>query len=152
MTHYRVEEKPDRMKQLGTHLVADAWQSPGDLLNDPERIRRAMLDAIAAGGATLIDLCVHQFSPHGVTATATLAESHIAIHTWPEHGYFAADLFFCGAGDPHRAMQVLQAALEAKQVKLTEFTRGFEPGLGILDSACGEQYAPRFAQASAARG
>ncbi|HBK99660.1 MAG TPA: adenosylmethionine decarboxylase, partial [Microcoleaceae bacterium UBA10368] len=120
------------MKQLGTHLVADAWQSPGDLLNDPERIRRAILDAIEAGGATLIDLCVHQFSPHGVTATATLAESHIAIHTWPEHGYFAADLFFCGAGDPHKAMKVLQTALEAKQVKLTEFTRGFEPGVGIL--------------------
>jgi S-adenosylmethionine decarboxylase len=139
------------MKQLGTHLVADAWQSPGDLLNDPERIRRAILDAIEAGGATLIDLCVHQFSPHGVTATATLAESHIAIHTWPEHGYFAADLFFCGAGDPHRAMQVLQTALEAKQVKLTEFTRGFEPGVGIIGAAHEEQYAPRLIETSAVR-
>jgi S-adenosylmethionine decarboxylase len=123
------------MKQLGTHLVADAWQSPGDLLNDPERIRRAILDAIEAGGAT-----------------PTLAESHIAIHTWPEHGYFAADLFFCGAGDPHKAMKVLQTALEAKQVKLTEFTRGFEPGVGILGIASEEQYAPRLVETSAVRG
>lgn len=78
------------------------------------------------GGATLIDLCVHQFSPHGITATATLAESHIALHTWPEFGYFAADLFFCGKGDPHRAMRSLQEALQAKQVRYTELKRGFE--------------------------
>lgn len=131
------------MKLLGTHLVVDAWQSPGDLLNDPERIRRALIEAITAGEATLIDLCVHQFSPHGVTATATLAESHIAIHTWPEHGYFAADLFFCGSGNPHRAIEVLQNALEAKQVKMTEIKRGFDPGMGIQEASDELDYASR---------
>ena len=114
------------MKQVGTHLVVDAWQAPEDLLNDPEGIRRALIDAISAGEATLIDMCVHQFSPHGVTATATLAESHIAIHTWPEYGYFAADLFFCGRGNPKKAMQVLQTALQAKQVQMREIPRGFD--------------------------
>ncbi|HEY9892283.1 MAG TPA: adenosylmethionine decarboxylase [Candidatus Sericytochromatia bacterium] len=114
------------MIQVGTHLVVDAWQAPEDLLNDPEGIRNALIDAISAGEATLIDLCVHQFSPHGVTATATLAESHIAIHTWPEHGYFAADLFFCGRGKPEVAMKLLQTALQAKQVRLREIPRGFE--------------------------
>ncbi|MBW4649403.1 MAG: adenosylmethionine decarboxylase [Kastovskya adunca ATA6-11-RM4] len=114
------------MKQVGTHLVVDAWQAPADLLNDPEGIRRALIDAIAAGEATLIDLCVHQFSPHGVTATATLAESHIAIHTWPEHGYFAADLFFCGQGKPVEAMKLLKTALQAKQVRMREIPRGFD--------------------------
>jgi S-adenosylmethionine decarboxylase len=113
------------MKKVGTHLVLEAWQAPAELLNDPERIRRALIDAIDAGQATLIDLCVHQFSPHGVTATATLAESHIAIHTWPEHGYFAADFFFCGQGQPRVAMQVLQSALQAAQVEVKEFDRGF---------------------------
>lgn len=150
-----VEVKPSRMKQLGTHLVVDAWQSPGDLLNDPERIRRALLDAIAAGGATLIDLCVHQFSPHGVTATATLAESHIAVHTWPELGYFAADLFFCGSGDPHRAIQLLQEALQAKQVRMTELKRGFDPGMGIHECTYAdaeEQYTSRHLQPSGIRG
>lgn len=114
------------MKQVGTHLVVDAWQAPEDLLNDPEGIRRALIDAISAGEATLIDMCVHQFSPHGVTATVTLAESHIAIHTWPEHGYFAADLFFCGRGQPKKAMKVLQTALQAKQVRMREIPRGFD--------------------------
>ncbi|MGD1919204.1 MAG: S-adenosylmethionine decarboxylase, partial [Pleurocapsa sp.] len=55
---------------------------------------------------------------------ATLAESHIAIHTWPEHGYFAADLFYCGAGKPRLAATILQTALQAKQIKIREFNRG----------------------------
>jgi len=131
------------MKQVGTHLVVDAWQAPGDLLNDPERIRRALIDAISAGEATLIDLCVHQFSPHGVTSTATLAESHIAIHTWPEHGYFAADLFFCGRGNPRRAMEVLGEALQAKKVRMREIPRGFDEELSYLESA---EEQPTFAK------
>ncbi len=113
------------MKKLGTHLVVDAWDAPADLLNDPERIRQGFVNAIEAGEATLIDLCVHQFSPHGVTATATLAESHIAIHTWPEYGYFAADLFFCGKGQPRVAMEVLRQALQAKEMTIKEIDRGF---------------------------
>ena len=124
---FLIWSKLTRMTKVGTHLIVDAWEAPADLLNDPDRIRAAIIDAIYAGEATLIDLCVHQFSPHGVTATATLAESHIAIHTWPEHGYFAADLFFCGQGKPDLAMKLLQTALQAKQIKITEVARGFPP-------------------------
>ena len=113
------------MNKMGTHLVVDAWDAPTELLNNSEQIRKALIDAIAAGKATLIDLCVHQFSPYGVTATATLAESHIAIHTWPEHGYFAADLFFCGRGNPQAAMQILQTALQAKEIRIQSLERGF---------------------------
>ena len=115
------------MKKLGTHLILDAWECPAELLNDAEQIRKSILEAITAGNATLIDLCVHQFSPHGVTATATLAESHIAIHTWPEYGYFAADFFFCGHGEPRKAVEVLKTALQAKRAVVKEFKRGFEP-------------------------
>ena len=115
------------MKKMGTHLVIDAWQAPAELLDDPSIIRAALIEAISLGEATLIDLCIHQFSPHGVTATATLAESHIAIHTWPEHGYFAADLFFCGVGKPEIAVKVIQTALQAKQIEIRELVRGFTP-------------------------
>ncbi len=110
---------------MGTHLVVDAWGVPAAILNDAEAIRQALLKAISAGEATLIDMCVHQFSPYGVTATATLAESHIAIHTWPEYGYFAADLFFCGAGKPVLAMEVLKQKLQASEVKTQQIDRGF---------------------------
>ncbi|ERN41519.1 S-adenosylmethionine decarboxylase proenzyme [Rubidibacter lacunae KORDI 51-2] len=124
------------MNRVGTHLVVDAWQVPVELLNDPERIRSALLEATIAGGATLLDMCVHQFSPHGVTATATLAESHIAIHTWPEYGYFAADLFFCGSGDPQAAMQAMQTALEAKYVRVRHIERGFPGSTLERDRQC----------------
>ena len=68
---------------------------------------------------------ISPLSPHGVTATATLAESHIAIHTWPEYGYFAADLFFCGKGKPKQAVKVLQTLLQAQKIEVREFDRGF---------------------------
>jgi S-adenosylmethionine decarboxylase len=113
------------MNKMGTHLVMDAWEAPAELLNDPERIRLAIMDAIEVGEATLIDFCVHQFSPYGVTATATLAESHIAIHTWPEHGYFAADCFFCGRGKPEVAIKLLQTALQAQKAEIKHIDRGF---------------------------
>jgi S-adenosylmethionine decarboxylase len=113
------------MTKLGTHLIVDAWNAPADLLNDADRIRQALLEGITAGEATLIDLCVHQFSPHGVTATATLSESHIAIHTWPELGYFAADIFFCGQGKPEEAMKIVVKALKAGNHSMTELTRGY---------------------------
>jgi len=116
------------MPKLGTHLVIDAWEAPSIILDDPECIREALHKAIAIGEATLIDMCLFEFSPHGITATATLAESHIAIHTWPEYGYFAADLFFCGKGKPHKAMEILQELLQAKQAKIVEIERGF-PGV-----------------------
>ena len=119
---------------MGTHLVVDAWQAPSELLDNPEAIRQGLIEAINAGQATLIDLCVHQFNPQGVTATATLAESHIAIHTWPEHGYFAADLFFCGAGEPKAAMIILQTALKAQQIKIRELDRGFISALNPVGS------------------
>ena len=113
------------MNKVGTHLVLDAWGAPAELLNNPEKIKQALIDAINAGQAKLIDMFVHQFSPHGITATATLAESHIAIHTWPEYGYFAADLFFCGEGKPQEAMTILQTTLKAKKATMREIDRGF---------------------------
>lgn len=112
---------------IGTHLIIDAWDCPQALLNDKEAISQAMLQAVKEGEATLIDLTVHEFSPYGVTATATLAESHIAIHTWPEYGYFAADLFFCGAGQPHKALEFLEKTLKAGKYKIQEIKRGFTP-------------------------
>ena len=114
------------MKPVGTHVILDAWEAPANLLNDPAYIRQALQEAAQAGNTTLIDICVHHFSPNGVTATATLAESHIAIHTWPEFGYFAADLFFCGGGDPYQALQSLQKAFQAKHIQIEEIKRGIK--------------------------
>lgn len=112
------------MKRFGTHYIVDGWLASTDILNDADAIRTALLEAVESAGATLIEICVHRFSPIGVTATATLAESHIALHTWPEDGYFAADLFFCGSGDPKRALLHLTAAMGAQEFQIQEVVRG----------------------------
>jgi len=106
------------------HMLLDAWDCSPTTLNDVEAIESAVREAVRTAGATLVDLCVHQFSPHGLTAVATLAESHHAIHTWPESGYMAADLFYCGAGDARRALEVLVRVVGAGRVEIQEMERG----------------------------
>lgn len=111
---------------VGQHLVLDAWRVSADLLNDPPFVREALGQAVEACGATLINLCVHQFSPYGVTATATLAESHMAVRTWPEHGYLGADLFISGRGDPRPAIDWLIESFKPGEVRLRQLTRGLD--------------------------
>ncbi len=115
---------PRSPQSFGTHLILDAWGADPGVLDDPGLLTEALKKAIAAGRATLINLCVHQFSPHGVTATATLEESHVAIHTWPEHAYFAADLFFCASGEPELAMQALIDAIQPERYEVKKVERG----------------------------
>lgn len=124
----RDDQLPLRAERVsvGKHHVLDAWEVPSELLNDPEVLREALKKAVHACGATLINLCVHQFSPYGVTGTATLAESHIAAHTWPEHGYLGADLFFCGDGDSLPAMDSLIESFQPGEFRLRRLDRGIE--------------------------
>jgi len=118
---------PTRHKHVGKHLILDAWKVSSDRLNDPEFMREALNKAVESCGATLINLCVHQFSPYGVTATATLAESHMALHTWPEHGYLGADLFFCSSGQPEKALETLVELYEPQDFKVRRLNRGVDP-------------------------
>ena len=92
----------------GTHLLIDLTGAQG--LNDAARMERALRDCVAACGAHLLQIHIHRFSPQGLTGVALLAESHITLHTWPEIGYAAFDVFLCGAADPHAAVPVLQSA------------------------------------------
>ena len=84
-----------------------------------------MLDAAAEVGATVIDDIFHQFSPQGVTGVVAIAESHLCIHTWPEYGYAAVDIFTCGDGfDPTQAAQLLIKRLRSKDPEIQELPRG----------------------------
>jgi S-adenosylmethionine decarboxylase len=118
---------------LGTHLLVDGWNAPAVRLDDASSVRAAVTAAAEAVGATVIDVCVHRFSPRGVTAVATLAESHLAVHTWPELGYFAADLFYCGPGDVDGVVQTLVSAFGAEEVRVRHVPRG--PGHGATPRA-----------------
>ncbi|NDC36972.1 MAG: adenosylmethionine decarboxylase [Proteobacteria bacterium] len=81
---------------IGHHLLIDGFGVDPKLLNNRLVIEQALRDSATAGEVELLRLASHCFEPQGVTAFALLSESHISIHTWPERGFFAADLFFCG--------------------------------------------------------
>lgn len=110
---------------IGVHCVLELYQCPNDLLNNPEFIQQALRKAAQQANSTLLEEVSHQFHPQGVTAVALLAESHISVHTWPEIGYVAADVFTCGqATTPEKACEALVQLFQAQRHLLVKLARG----------------------------
>jgi S-adenosylmethionine decarboxylase len=115
------------LANIGTHCIVELYGCPRELLNDEQFVKNAVREATSHGLATLMGEVSHQFQPYGVTALGLLAESHIAVHTWPEHGYAAADVFTCGeTADPQRACAYLIDVFQADHHSLTKLVRGPE--------------------------
>jgi S-adenosylmethionine decarboxylase len=113
----------DGVTYAGRHLTIDLWEATG--LDDEARIQQAFHDAIKAAGATLLHIHTHVFTPNGgVSGVAVLSESHISVHTWPEKGFAAFDVFMCGDAQPELAVPVLKAAFKPKRVVVEEIKRG----------------------------
>ena len=106
----------------GTHLIIEVVNGHG--LDDEARIQQAFRDCVDDCGATLLHIHTHKFSPQGVSGVAVLAESHISVHTWPEIGYGAFDVFMCGDAKPWRAVDVLKRAFGTTDVRVKELKRG----------------------------
>jgi S-adenosylmethionine decarboxylase len=106
----------------GTHLIIEVIEGEG--LDDEARIQQAFRDCVTTCGATLLHIHTHKFSPQGVSGVAVLAESHISVHTWPEIGYGAFDVFMCGDAEPWKAVDVLRRAFTAGEVRVKELLRG----------------------------
>jgi len=116
------------MRFLGHQLVAEFSGCSADILADVAQIREAMLAAARAARCTIITQAFHHFSPYGVSGAVIVAESHLAIHTWPEYGYAAVDVFTCGnAANPEKAVDLLTLALRAEQVSVIRLDRGAVP-------------------------
>ena len=113
------------MEVLGSHLLLELKDCNPELLNDLSFVRRAMIKAARDVGATIVGESFHRFSPQGVTGILAIAESHISIHTWPEYGYAAADIFSCGTSLRTReAANKLVEALECRNPEIREIERG----------------------------
>lgn len=117
-------ERFDPKEKLGMHLIAELYVTDSSVLNNQERINNALVDSAIAGNMTVINVASHKFSPHGVTSLILLAESHISIHTWPEHGYAAVDIFACGKGEPLKSLERLKELLPVKEIKVLKVGRG----------------------------
>lgn len=93
-------------------------------LNSVSVVELALREATEACGATLLDLSVHPFSPIGITGVAVVSESHIVIHTWPEYGYAAVDVFTCGDSDPAQAIPVFRRYFRPAKSQVMVIQRG----------------------------
>ncbi len=110
---------------VGTHCVLEMCSCPVERLNDEAFVRDTIEQAVKEGLSTLLKLNSHKFDPQGVTAFAILAESHISIHTWPENGYAAVDIFTCGdTAKPQQACEYLIKAFASESYSLRELPRG----------------------------
>jgi len=122
---------------LGRHVLAELFGCKAEMLNNADAIRDAMVAAARSAGAEVVGEFFHRFSPHGVSGVVVISESHLTIHTWPEHGYAAADVFTCGSRvDPWVACKHLVSALGATTMTATEARRGvFSPNQARSDVA-----------------
>lgn len=115
------------MEAEGTHCICELYECPPHLLNDESFIKETLRDAVQAGFATLLREVSYKFDPQGVTALGLISESHIAIHTWPECGYAAADVFTCGErAKAEKACAHLIASLKPRSHYLRRLRRGVE--------------------------
>ncbi|WP_051255689.1 adenosylmethionine decarboxylase [Conchiformibius kuhniae] len=118
---------------MNRHGLLDAYGCPPDLLRDASALQTVLQTAAQAAGATVLWAHFHTFGgAGGVTGVLLLAESHISIHTWPEHGFAAADVFVCGQLRLHAARRILEQSLRPQHSEWTEHGRGaFAPSRGV---------------------
>lgn len=95
----------------GTHTLVDGTTPRVSLLNDGQQLSLLLRDAVERAGATVLEQCIKQFAPQGVTVVLVLAESHASIHTYPEYGAYMVDVFTCGDVAPESAAREFAAAL-----------------------------------------
>lgn len=113
------------MHALGQHLVLELNGCTSKLLGDVKRVEEIMVAAAKIAKATIVGVHFHQFSPFGVSGVVVIAESHFAIHTWPEHGYAALDIFTCGDTlNSELAVQYLVKKFQSRRPTLIELKRG----------------------------
>ncbi len=113
------------MKALGNHVLVEFYGCDSDILNQTELIEKEMTKAAILSGATVVSSNFHTFNPYGVSGVVIIAESHLSIHTWPEYGYAAVDLFTCGDSvDPWKAFKHLKNIFKSDHTATIEMKRG----------------------------
>ena len=112
-------------RALGYHLLLEFYGCPPGTLGKVEYVEKTMNEAAKVSNANVVKTFFHQFNPHGVSGIIVIQESHLSIHTWPEHGYAAVDLFTCSDDvDVEKALEYLRSAFNPSSVSVVELRRG----------------------------
>ena len=116
------------MNALGKHLLLEMKDCDKNILADLATVRNALVSAAQEAKATIVEIAFHEFSPFGISGMVVIAESHLSIHTWPEYGYAAVDVFTCGdLIKPEIAADYLVERFKCKNPSMVEMKRGILP-------------------------
>jgi S-adenosylmethionine decarboxylase len=117
------------MEPVGHHYIAEGSGCDPEIIGTVEKVEQILVRAAEVAGVTVWSISFHRFSPNGVSGVVVISESHLSVHTWPEYGYVALDIFTCGnTAKPEAAVQYALKELGASSMHITEVTRGLEEG------------------------
>jgi S-adenosylmethionine decarboxylase len=113
------------VQALGRHLLLELFDCDAEAINSLDNVKASMVEAAKRAQATIVDVVFHEFNPFGISGVVVIAESHLAIHTWPEYRYAAVDIFSCGdVLQPQVAADYLVEQLGAARASVVELQRG----------------------------
>ncbi|KMY51206.1 adenosylmethionine decarboxylase [Peribacillus loiseleuriae] len=115
------------METMGRHVISELWGCDFEKLNDIDYIERVFVDAALKSGAEVREVAFHKFAPQGVSGVVIISESHLTIHSFPEHGYASIDVYTCGDLNPNVAANYIADALNAEIRENMELPRGMGP-------------------------
>jgi S-adenosylmethionine decarboxylase len=119
---------------INRHVLYDAWVDNKEILATVEPMKEILCRAAEAGGATVLHVYFHQFSPSGVTGFLLLAESHISVHTWVDEGFAAFDVFTCGPMNTDKVLEVIRDEIKPRHASVRRIVRGGDSGPGLSNS------------------
>ena len=115
------------METIGRHVISELWGCNLSTLNNVNEIEQIFVDAALRSGAEVREVTFHKFAPQGVSGVVIISESHLTIHSFPEHGYASIDVYTCGDLDPIVAVEYIAEALNARKREHIEIPRGMGP-------------------------
>jgi S-adenosylmethionine decarboxylase len=117
------------MEPVGHHYIAEASGCKPEIIGRVETVEQILVRAAEVAKVTIWSISFHRFSPNGVSGVVVISESHLSVHTWPEYGYVALDIFTCGNdAKPEAAVEYAIKEFGASSMHITEVTRGLEEG------------------------
>lgn len=121
------------MRAFGTHIIVELSDCNPALLSNVDKVTDILVSAAKEANAEVLQTAFHRFMPQGVSGVVVIAESHLSIHTWPEYGYAAMDIYTCGDNtDPWKACYFAAAKFKAKKMLTTEVRRGISDEQGVF--------------------